>query len=281
MIGGDVYIGDLLANLDVTSPLVHTKQAVIESGQFLRAAWIAEAQKDASTGSYVQGIQDLDVLEDGISVQVVNTAPHAAAVEEGHGGFHLPSAINWGASKKKRVSAKGLFYLIIPFRHYTPAGPNSGRTRMAERQMMPSPIYRKASKLAPSFHLGEGRYRWGGRLSLPKGNREGQRHAPTMHSAALGRDVVNFKPHWTTSKFQGMVRFPQIGPAKEGADPKTSSTYMTFRVLIQGSPKWNIPPLEGKHYLDRVLSPENVEAVRQRVAEGVVRDFFAFRGGPL
>lgn len=278
MIRGDVYIGDLLAELDASADPAHTRDAVMAAGQFLRAVWIDLAHRHSASGSYIHGIQEPEPLANGLAVEVVNTAPHAAVIELGHGAYHLPSKIHWAAAPRVKVSAKGVRYLTIPFRHFTPQGPASGPTLMAQRAMMPAKIYAMAKDLAASSSMagpmmpGARRtgYQWGDRLDLSRKLRQ----APTMKSP-LGVELATRKPHWVTSKFQGMVRFEQVSPDNKSR----SSTYLTFRTLTESSPNWNIPPLEGQHYTRQVLSPENVARVRQIVAKGVMRDLAGFRGG--
>ena len=144
---------------------------------------------------------------------------------------------------------------------------------MAMRAMMPKRIYGEAKELASSTHLGGGSYKWprNGRLV----------GVSTQASMALpgGRATVNFKPHWTASKFEGMVRFQQVGPQLPGHDAARSSTYLTFRTLMSNSPKWHIPAFAGRHLLEKTLSAENVAKVREIVYLGVLEDLAEFAGG--
>ncbi|MBI4869231.1 MAG: hypothetical protein HY816_20005 [Candidatus Wallbacteria bacterium] len=277
MIRVDIEVGDLLGRLDALSDLANTRQAILEAGQFVRATWIDLAIQHSSSGSYVNGIQDVEPFADGFGVQVVNTAPHAAVVELGHGGFHLPSRINWGAAPRVKVSTTGVRYLTIPFRHFTPQRAASGPSLRAQRNMMPRTIYALAKDLAASASLSgpmqprvrRSGYRWGGRLDLSD---RPKLFNPSTLKTPMGHPIVVHRDHWASHRFQGMVRFSQGNPETKSH----SSTYLTFRTLTENSPNWNIPPLEGQHYTKRVLSPANVERIRQIVANGVMRDLAGY-----
>jgi hypothetical protein len=134
-------------------------------------------------------------------------------------------------SMKVRVSKKGKRYLIIPMRHNAPGGD-------AHAPEMPSNVYAEAKNLSASSITGHGTrvsgtgahdiktkspylvrsraYQWGGRL--PAGM------APKL------------KPTHKTDPYAGMVRFKE----KTGG-----STYLTFRVMVEGSSGWIVPAKPG------------------------------------
>lgn len=272
MIVGEVHISAGLAGIDLTNPLSATRQAILECTSWLRDFWIAAGQDIADRGGYWHGIAEPEVGEDGLSVTVVNTARHAAVIENGHGGFHLPSAIDWSKAAKVKVSKNGVRYLTIPFRHSTPGRAGGGSTRTAMRQMMPDTIATRAKKLEPSFRLEGGGYDWAkqnGRLTM--GARAMQ---PTWPSKFLKRDVVGYKPHWTTGRFEGMVKMVQQG------QKVSSGQYMTFRTLTENSPKWNIPPMAGRHIVAlHVLTPGHIDEIREKMAAAIAHDLWAAGGG--
>lgn len=143
----------------------------------------------------------------------------------------------------------GKRYLIIPFRHGTP-----GHSALAPA--MPPDIYKKAKFLDPSTIMGTGsrlsgtgamhmkskkaievpqqQYKWGERL-------------PAGLSAKL-------KSHHATDQYAGMVRF------KTSAGGGKSSLYLTFRVMMEGSPKWIIPAKPGLYIAKAVRDAIDIEA---------------------
>lgn len=134
------------------------------AGELARQTWAAMALEVGAydTGGYQQGIKTGEVKitappDDGaatfeVVVEVVNRAPHASIVEEGHGAFALPERIDWtsgGGSIK--INKDGRPYIHVPFRHTTgdgAGGPSDGETRSAAKARMPSEVYEAARGLA-------------------------------------------------------------------------------------------------------------------------------------
>lgn len=156
-------------------------------------------------------------------------------------------------SLKVRVVTKGKNagkrYLIIPFRHNTPG-------QVALNQDMPPDVYKKARFLDASkvtanftrlsgtgaFHMKTKKaitvpaksYKWGDRL-------------PAGMSAKL-------KDYHTTDIHASMVRF------KTSAGGANSSSYVTFRVMMEGSPKWIVGPRPGLFIAQAVSQQMGIEA---------------------
>jgi hypothetical protein len=177
-----------------------------------------------------------------LSGEVYSELKAAIEMEEGTPAKDLKDMLN--TSKKTRMSKSGKKYLIIPFRHNTPG--NS-----AHAMPMPPAIYQQAKALAPSRVVGLGTrmnasggtvaqaiYKWGG--ALPAGL------SPKM------------KPHHTTDIHAGMRRFDTSSGGQK------SSAYLTFRVMMEGSPKWIVQAKPGL-YLAKAVA----DAMQARLVENV------------
>jgi hypothetical protein len=150
-------------------------------------------------------------------------------IESGRPPYDLKQMLN--TSMKVRVSKKGKRYLIIPFRHNTPGN-------AAHAPAMPSEVYESARELSFSKITGTGKrasgtgafdiktrakfmvasrkYHWGGRLAA--------------------EPEYKLKPQHHSDPYSGMVRFKE----KTGG-----SKYLTFRVMVEGSPGWIVPAKPG------------------------------------
>lgn len=178
------------------------------------------------------------------SITWQSTGPFAAVVESdykydedienGRPAYDLKKMLE--TSQKTRTFKNGKKYLIIPFRHNVPEATGG--------QNMPAPIYQQAFALTPSrvtgqttrpammqagqsgkrqvMRVNQNQYSWGGRL--PAGL------APKK------------KPFHTTDIYASMTRFDTTTPGG-----KRYSSYMSFRIMVEGSPKWILPPKEGLH----------------------------------
>lgn len=154
-------------------------------------------------------------------------------IESGRPPYDMKKMLN--TSLRVRVSSKGRRYLIIPMRHNTP-----GNTALA--RPMPKDVHAQAQRLKPSEITGHGqrlsgtgawdintkspaqvrarKYLWGGRLAAGA--------APKL------------SPSHKSDPYAGMVRFKA-----DGGSGKRSSVYLSFRVMVEGSPGWIIPARPG------------------------------------
>lgn len=182
-------------------------------------------------------------------------------IETGRPAYDLKRMLD--TSLKVRVSSKGKRYLIIPFRHNTP-----GSTALAKA--MPKAVHAEARQLSGSSVIGHGsrlsgtgawdigtkkparvrarRYLWGERL--PAGL------APKL------------KPSHKTDPYAGMVRF------KTDTAGGRSSTYLSFRVMVEGSPGWIIPPRPGL-WIARTVADSLQRTASIDFAAAVQRDLSA------
>lgn len=141
--------------------------AVRQVGELQRQSWVKKASGelvDRDTGAYIAGLRQPDSLRypfdgDQLTIGVFNVAPHAAPIEYGHGAFNLAQRIRWGQTPASRLSKTGQWYMVIPFRHYTPARAGGGGSPARFRRSMPASVYSLARRLAPgerlTFHPGQ------------------------------------------------------------------------------------------------------------------------------
>lgn len=165
--------------------------------------------------------------------EIINDYKYVEDIESGRPAYDMKRMLN--TSMKVRTSRKGRRYLIIPLRHNTPG--NS-----AHAGAMPAAIYEEARTLKPSKIIGGGtrlsgtgawsirsrspamvalrKYAWGDRL-------------PPGLSPKL-------KDHHKTDPHAGMVRMSARTPGGQ-----SYSTYLTFRVMAEGSSGWIVAPRPG------------------------------------
>lgn len=164
-------------------------------------------------------------------------------------------------SDKVRRTKDGKRFLVIPLRHNTP-------THNALANVMPSAVYDMAKKMAPSKVVSMGQrmsgeithlsptsgmqaaavqtpfltniaskqaqmvakrgYDWGGRLA-----------ASQLKASGMGAELVK--------RYQGMVKMQTSTPG--GAK---SSSYMTFRIMMDGQAGWIVPAKPGLYTAKKV-----------------------------
>lgn len=149
-------------------------------------------------------------------------------------------------SLKVRVSKKGRRYLIIPFRHNTP-----GHTGLA--RAMPKEVYESAKELSPSRITGHGsRLSGTGAWDVKTQKPARVRTRKYLWGGRLGAEPeYKLKPSHKSDPYAGMVRFP---------NSTGSSSYMTFRVMSEGSSGWILPAKPGLF-------------IARAVADSMQRDF--------
>ena len=130
-----------------------------QAGEFQRQTWLKLASGevvDRRSGAYINGLREQNSLQypyegDQFTVGVFNMAPHANVIEHGHGAFNLAARINWSGGKVRR--GKRGPYLIIPFRHMTPAKAGGGATPSRFKRAMPGSVYAIAKQLQKGERL--------------------------------------------------------------------------------------------------------------------------------
>ena len=207
------------------------------------------------SGSYARSIA---VREHGpFEKEIYSDLSYARSIEEGSPARDLHDLL--ATSKKTRVNAKGKRYLIIPFRWGTPGTQGFGKNVMTPQVHQgwlkgdyggSSRIVRVGQRISGSGHTVPQRiYAWGGRLG------QGE-----LSKLGIGTEFHGKK--YRTHPMAGMV---QMRNASQQRGQKHTS-YMTFRVMSEGSPGWKVPAIPGK-WPARTVS----EQIRP-IAEKVLRD---------
>ena len=187
---------------------------------------------------------------------------HAEEIESGRPAKDLKRMLD--TSAKVRRTKAGKRFLIIPFRHNTPGNDAHGSS-------MPQHVYDQVRNLAPSSIIGQGQRRAGELTSAAFGHgmvpmsEKRQRRSPYLKSLGTRQDVMVTKniyswggrmvagsmgpnPKGKTDRFAGMYRFDATTPGG-----KRYSSYMTFRVMMEGSSGWIVPAKPGLHIVRGVV----------------------------
>lgn len=258
----DVVLDAATAAVDETVlPLL--AQAVRAVAQQTQVRWAEAVYRaklwDGEKTAYMDSIQMK--MTGPFSALVWSDYEHAEEIETGRPARDMKRMLD--TSMKVRVSKNGKRYLVIPFRHNAPGG-------SAHAPEMPAFVYAMAKQLTPSRVVGQGTrvsgtgafdvktkkhflvtrnlYKWGESLSFgPDANPRGM--------AGWGRD----------KRYQGMYRFLTTTPGGG-----RSSSYLTFRTMMEGSPGWIIPAQPGLHLAENV-SREMQPLAEQAFTEAVRR----------
>ena len=216
--------------------------------------WTALASADSATGGYVRGLHAAESIlrdfeGDPLALVIQNVASHATFVDLGHVGFHLPSHI-----QRWRVSKNGKRFVIVRFRHFTEHDAPSGR---AAKATMPGEIQRMAKQLEgkPLKGLGD-LYKQSKSYVYYRG--AGFTGTPEAHGYT-----------WKNSKYEGLRH---TGGKTPGGG--SHGGYETFRMITPFSDGFYIPPVEGKHYPERVVA-EVGPRLAEMVAEATGTDLQA------
>lgn len=204
-----------------------------------------------------------------LAVAIMNTAPYARILEDGHQGYHLPERINW-SGPNVRTSKDGRRYLIIPFRHYTPGSKAGGTSTMRARSQMSKEVYFDAkqalvgNRATPAARAARERLEAAGpRLSRAYS-------IPTFPTALRRRaELEEGRPGYThrAGPYAGLTRRVQrtAGGGEQGAG------FFTFRALTEDSVGWHIPAFPGYHAAARTVDAVR-DDVRELVGDAVRQD---------
>lgn len=196
------------------------------------------------------------------AAEVYSDLPYAKSVEEGTPARDLKKMLD--TSFKVRMSKQGKRYLIIPFRWGTPGTKTFGNNVMPEaiheaaKEMEASRVkgsgFRESAtgawsvKTRAPIKIGQRAYQWGGRL-----NKDQISQAGVFGAAA--------------KRMAGMVKFqnPSGGGSKH-------TQYLTFRVMVEGSPGWMAKAIAGKHPA-RTVSEKMLPVAQNIFEAALAKDF--------
>lgn len=181
-------------------------------------------------------------------------------------------------SQKVRRTKDGRRFLVIPFRHNTP-----GNT--AHAPAMPANVSKLAKKMAPSTVIKQTERASGEVTDLsPKtGMHKAAAQTPYLSSTATKKAAMVRKNHYgwgdrltkavlkaggvadpaALKRYAGMVRMNTSTPGG-----KKSSSYMTFRIMMEGSKGWIVPAQPGKFLARSVvqtMQPKATEAFQEAI----------------
>lgn len=248
----DESVGNVLG-----AALPRVSQAVRGLTQAVASKWQVSIQQSSlwsgEKDAYASSIKWR--MKDDFNGEVESTYKYASEIEAGRPPRDLKQMLNTSMKVRVVQSGKnaGKRYLIIPFRHNTP-GNN------AHAKAMPQNVHAAAKMLSASSIVGQSQRQSG------TGAMDTKTRSPVMvprnHYQWGGRLPAGLAPklksNHATDPYAGMVRFQTNAPGS----PKSSS-YMTFRVMMEGSPKWIVPAKAGLKIAGGVV--EAMKPVSQQV----------------
>ncbi len=253
----DYVLADLLSSLEAMSSkiLPKTYRAVKASAAVIQYTWKAYALGAPIPGSTMRVKRPTGAYAKSIKVrmlspffqQVVTDYPPAEGLETGVKAKDLKKTHPYGP--RSRVSAAGVPFNIIPFRHGTPgsliAPPMPQKVYERIRQEIKNGTLQlsqvnKGKKTTPNYHgdlIPRARYAWGSRISSGVQNLE------------------------------GMVAFDVSTPGS------TRTEYMTFRVISKNSPsfKWIQAARPGMHMTQHVVA-NTKDIINEIISQGIKED---------
>lgn len=257
-------------------------QAVRAVAQQTQINWMEAVQRAKLwSGEKSAYVESIDMRMTGpFSAEVWSDYKHAEAIETGRPPRDLKRMLD--TSTKVRRTKDGRRFLVIPFRHNTPG--NS-----AHAPAMPQHVYDAASQLSASRIVGQSERRSGeivsariGRGMLPLGEKR-QRRDPFLSNPAtksaymVPRNVYawggrlpeglapKMRQEHKTDPYAGMVRFDAKTPGGQ-----RYSTYMTFRIMMEGQTGWIVPAQPGQ-YLAKKTAEAMQPLAEKAFAEAIKR----------
>lgn len=256
------------------------RQAVKAVAQQATADWQTAVQRaklwSGEKDAYASSIK-WEMTGD-FSAVVESDYKHAAEIETGRPPRDLKKMLD--TSQKVRRTEDGRRFLVIPMRHNT-----TGNS--AHAKAMPSGVHALASGMAPSRIIGSGRRLSGEvtHLSPKTGMHAAAKQTPFLSNTKSREDqTVNRNIYsWgdrlsaaqlreagidrsTARRYAGMVRMDASGSGSK------SSTYMTFRIMMDGQTGWVVPAKPGLFLAKKVadeLQPKAEAAFSEAVRRTV------------
>lgn len=245
------------------------QQTQINWMEAVQRARLWSVEKDAYSGSISMK------MTGPFAAEVWSDYKHAEAIETGRPPYDLKQMLN--TSPKVRRTKDGRRFLVIPFRHNTPGNE-------AHAPAMPQHVYDAASMLASSRIVGQGQRPAGEVTSLhPRwGMRALKKQTPFLSSRAtkatymvpkfqyqwggkLGAGSMGPNPKGKVDRYAGMYRFDTSTPGGG-----RHSTFMTFRVMMEGQTGWIIPARPGL-YLAKKVSEDMQPLAERAFGEAITR----------
>ena len=194
------------------------------------------------------------------SAEIVSDYKYAADIETGRPPRDLKQMLN--TSDKVRRTKDGRRFLVIPLRHNTPGNDALGPA-------MPTSVYNIAKNMSKSKVVSQG-FRRSGEVTIlsAKSGMRAAKEQPAFLSTMKGRrpgsgmsmhHLVN-KNHysWGDSMTPQMLSKQskadqkRYGGMKRMATSTGGSSFLTFRVMMEGSSGWIIPAQPGKYIAKKV-----------------------------
>lgn len=254
----NVDMSDVMAQVQRTlnaQVLPRLNQAVRAVVTATQANWVESVQRarlwQGEKDAYAKSIQAKMV--DDFNGLVWADYKYAQEIESGRPARDLKRYLD--TSQKVRRTKDGRRFLIIPFRHNTPGND-------AHAPAMPGEVYDAAQVLKASRIVGQGQRNAGEVTSLhpvwgtqPLGKKKQtpylmdpktRQHVTVARNIyQWGEKLVGLPKH--LGRYEGMVRFDTSMGGKK------YSQYMTFRVMMEGSKGWIIPPQPGQNIAQGVV----------------------------
>ena len=208
------------------------------------------------------------------SAVVESDYKYAQEIETGRPPRDLKKMLD--TSTKVRRTDKGKRFLVIPMRHGTPGN-------AALSPAMPASVHKLASAMEPSKVTSVSKRLSGEvtHLSPKSGMHASATQTPFLSNPKTQKAgmVAKMNYAWgdritkgmlkaagadaaTMRKYQGMVRMDASTPKAK------SSTFLTFRVMMEGSKGWIVPAQPGQYIAQKVtaeMQPKAIEAFQQAV----------------
>lgn len=204
---------------------------------------IAGQELHSTRMDYIQGIQQLEFMDDGVALVIAGALP--LMIEHGWDARYLHETLlhNPDAKGNIKTSKEGKKYRSIPFRHKTPGTLKQGGQPMGSQFEAKGGLSREQPKtiVNDSASLGKAIHKKAKQLKQNKRLPAGL--APKM------------REKHTTDPFAGMKANLQPVQKKGGAPGEVSyqRTYTTFRTISENvTDKWYHPGIEARNFLDRV-----------------------------
>lgn len=251
MAAGGVLTKDVFPRVHEAIGAVANQAAKNWADAVMSAPGVWSEEKKAYAGSI-----KWDYVND-YHARVTTDYKYASQIEHGRPARDLKIMLN--TSQKVRRTMQGKRFLVIPFRHNVDS--------------MPENVAAAAAQLVPSKILGTTQRRSGELTAFTPGrgmtplSETRQRRAPYLSNPQTKGPAMVAKQHYQwgdrlggRGKYSGMYRFDT-----QGKGAVRHSSYLTFRIMMEGQPGWIVPAKPGLNLVKGVVNGLNP------VAEQVIR----------